>query len=620
MRLSKLMLLPVIALATSLQAAPRNFDFFITADPQYDNAAFSRNAVADRTLSAVGNQILSNPAHSKGLLVAGDLTQNTRPNDEYKFYLNAIDPFKQYVFDGQGNHDEHEADWVQASGCTFGTSYCVDKDRIISDIRSRNRSTKVNWHSEGSVYSWDWQGVHFIQLGNFGGNRNHDASWASFVEPYSSLNFLRDDLASRVGPSGKPVVLVMHYTFDSDIGDNAAWSNQQAADMWNALEGYNVVAIFSGHIHYGQGGGWYRTTQRPAGATKGPDSLPNIVAGGALNGIYVKASVRDNNMAIERYYVDDNNNNVLINGATHIDIQSENAGYAELVNARSGQCLDHDGTSPYNGAGAISWGCAGVEWQRWKYDIDTGLLHSRKDSGYCLDNAAQRYNGGLVHTWGCWAPSVNQQWDFVDGSLRPRVNHAIALDAYGTDNGSSVGQWGVHGGSNQIWLWGERDPASAIPSLLQTMRSGNQYDMKIRAKDNHCSLEWDGSLSGGERNAKFDCRSNGDAMTFIASSQPRHNGDGTYSIDGRIMTHNDSCGLEWDGSLSRGERNAKFDCSGSSDPLTLTTTGLGSAEVTVRSNNCGLEWDNSESGGERNAKWDCSPSYDTFIISELRMK
>jgi len=602
-----------------LNAAERNFDFFVTADPQYDNAAFSRNAVSDRTLSAIGNQIKNDPSHNRGVLIAGDLTQNTRPNDEYKFYSSAISSFKEYVYDGQGNHDEHVADWVQASGCSFGASYCVDKDRIINDIRSRSRNTKINLHSEGSVYSWDWQGVHFVQLGNFGGNRNHDAGWASSVEPYSSLNFLRDDLAQRVGPSGKPVVLVMHYTFDSDIGDTAAWSHQQAADMWNALEGYNVVAIFSGHIHYGQGSGWYRTTQRPAGATKGPESLPNIVAGGALNGIYVKASVRDNQMAIERYFVDDNNNNVLINGATNIDLQAKNVGYAELRDGKANKCLDFEGSSPYSRANVLLHGCADVAWQKWAYDLDTKHIINKADTGYCLDHASQAWNGGKVQLWPC-ENHKDLIFDLDDDRIKSGSNNQYVLDANGTSDGANVSQWSSHGGSQQQWYWGKRDPASAIASVVQTMHSGFHYDMKIRARENHCSLEWDGSISGSERNAKFDCRSNGDAMTFIATSNPNHNGDGTYSIDGRIMTNNESCGLEWDGSMSDGERNAKFDCSGSSDPLTLVTTGKGSAEVIIRSNNCGLQWDGAESGGERNAKWDCTPAYDTLIISELNKK
>lgn len=597
-------------------AADRNFDFVMTGDPQYDNGAHSRNDVATRTLKAMGNQVLANPSQVKGVLIAGDLTQNTRPYDEYKFYKSAISSFQQHVYDGQGNHDEHEPDgFVQESGCTFNATWCVDKDYIVNDLRSRNRSTAVNMHSEGGVYSWDWEGVHFIQLGSYAGSRQYSSSWASYVKPYGSLNFLRDDLASRVGPTGKPVVLVMHYTFDSDRGDNSAWSNQQAADMWNALEGYNVVAVMSGHIHYGQGGGWARTSYRPSGATKGPASLPNIVVGAALNGIYVKASVRNDQMTLQRFYVDGSGSAGAIDSAVNINIAKQNMGFAELRDGKANKCLDITGSSPYTRANVLLHGCANVDWQKWAYDVDSKHIINKADTGYCLDQANQAQNGGKVQLWPCENHS-DLVFDMDTNRIRSGYNNNYVLDANGTSDGSNVSQYSANGGSHQNWSWGKRDNASAISNLVQGMRANKSYGFKLRAKSNDCSLEWDGGLSNNERNAKFDCSSNGDPVTFVASSNPVQGSDGLYSIDGKIYTNNDSCGLEWDGSLSSGERNAKFDCGGSADPLTLKTTGKGAAEIIITSNNCGLQWAGG-SDNERNAKFDCDPAWDEMIISEL---
>jgi len=77
------------------------------------------------------------------------------------------------------------------------------------------------------------------------------------------------------------------------------------------------------------------------------------------------------------------------------------------------------------------------------------------------------------------------------------------------------------------------------------------------------------------------------------------------------------CGLEWDSNLKSGERNAKFDCSGSADPLTLISRSNGNTEtIVIRTDNgCGLQWDSNMNGdNERNAKFDCEPAYDEMTL------
>lgn len=128
--------------------------------------------------------------------------------------------------------------------------------------------------------------------------------------------------------------------------------------------------------------------------------------------------------------------------------------FRQLKDGRSGKCLDFPGTSPTNGSTAVIYDCADVDWQKWQYNATTGLLRNKANPDFCLDNKGQRYAGGGVHMWQCVEGSVNQQWDFVGESLRPRANQGVALDAYGTDNNSAVGQWTVHGGENQKWSWG----------------------------------------------------------------------------------------------------------------------------------------------------------------------
>jgi len=130
------------------------------------------------------------------------------------------------------------------------------------------------------------------------------------------------------------------------------------------------------------------------------------------------------------------------------------ADYRELRDARTGKCLDFEGVTPANGKQAILWDCAGVTWQKWSYDAATGLLRNKANPAYCLDNKGQPYSGGGIHMWQCNASNVNQQWNFVGNALRPKANGYISVDAYGRDNGSRVGLWSNHGGSNQQWNWG----------------------------------------------------------------------------------------------------------------------------------------------------------------------
>lgn len=128
--------------------------------------------------------------------------------------------------------------------------------------------------------------------------------------------------------------------------------------------------------------------------------------------------------------------------------------YRELREALAGKCLDFEGTVPANGKKVLLWDCAGVAWQKWSYNANTGLLHNKANPAFCLDNMGQPHSGGGIHMWQCNAANLNQQWNFVGSSLRPRANGSVAVDAFGRDNGAQVGMWSHHGGSNQQWSWG----------------------------------------------------------------------------------------------------------------------------------------------------------------------
>ncbi|MEH6448299.1 MAG: phosphatidylinositol-specific phospholipase C domain-containing protein [Oleispira sp.] len=163
---------------------------------------------------------------------------------------------------------------------------------------------------------------------------------------------------------------------------------------------------------------------------------------------------------------------------------------------------------------------------------------------------------------------------------------------------------------------------------INEMKAGDRLNFKLATKigSSTCKMEWDGGLSGNERNAKFDCASQGDELIFVPSASPWVDHNGYQATRGHIYTMGGDCGLEWDGTLSNGERNAKWDCNGGKDEFYLTSHadgGLSNVIITsvgaagYDNDHCGLQWAGG-SGKERNAKFDCDPAWDAFSMVEVR--
>ncbi len=133
------------------------------------------------------------------------------------------------------------------------------------------------------------------------------------------------------------------------------------------------------------------------------------------------------------------------------DKMSTNAS-GELREKRAGLCMNLWGGVAKNGADVRLHSCSNSANEQWQYESSTGLIRSTLNTNYCLDMAGgQVSNGGNVQVWSCIAGHNNMTWDIVGDTIRPRVNHGIAIDAYGTRSGDNIGLWSVHGGSNQSW-------------------------------------------------------------------------------------------------------------------------------------------------------------------------
>ncbi|QRN99367.1 discoidin domain-containing protein [Archangium violaceum] len=283
-------------------AQTRDVRFLITGDPQYQNSG--DNTRADQTLASMINTLSGN-WQVRGVVVAGDLTQNSRTRDEFSWYKKAISGYSRFVFDGLGNHDMEPPNTTQETACDIAGpagQHCVDPGAIQADIHDRKRATSLTLQGNPH-YSWDWHDVHFVQLNLFPGNEASPGF--SKYSPKGSLSFLLLDLATSVGTSGRPVVLIHHYGFDDfSIGvekpEEVWWTEAERIAYWDVIANYNVVAIFSGHDHRVADQGFQLPFVRPASRTSGPPSIPTFVSGAATSGAFLDVQMDANKMHITR--------------------------------------------------------------------------------------------------------------------------------------------------------------------------------------------------------------------------------------------------------------------------------------------------------------------------------
>lgn len=238
--------------SAALQAGGRTVRFVATADLHYPDVdpQFLPDLIAMRQTEEI-----------RGIVIAGDLSWEW---ESWNDYAAAIESDKYYIYDGWGNHDAARDDF---------------ESQVVSAIGERDRDGLVN--TDGVHYSWDWEGVHFVQL-----NLKPDDDRKS----RNSLAFLRDDLASHVGTSGRPVVLVYHVPCRSN-GVNG-WTE---GDLQSVIQNYTVVAVISGHLHY-VNSNWERSCAELnlrhfiAGPAVTPQSNPSEVVGG----YFLEVTMREN--------------------------------------------------------------------------------------------------------------------------------------------------------------------------------------------------------------------------------------------------------------------------------------------------------------------------------------
>ncbi|HPO13100.1 MAG TPA: metallophosphoesterase [Candidatus Hydrogenedentes bacterium] len=222
------------------------FTFFVVADTHYGLDQWETNEAANKaTIDAMkmlpgsawpetaGGGVVNAPV---GVLVAGDLTDTANYFNWYGYrLLKRHDGFcDDYGFSGEnrlpypifeafGNHDLTEG-----------------RPHVLNAIRARNaRRQGGHVSASGLQSSWDWGGVHFMNLGLYPG----ETARAS-----GSLAFLREDKARLANPK-QPVILFHHYGFDHFSVEDRWWTQPERDACFEEIKDLNVLAIFHGHLH-----------------------------------------------------------------------------------------------------------------------------------------------------------------------------------------------------------------------------------------------------------------------------------------------------------------------------------------------------------------------------------
>jgi predicted phosphodiesterase len=145
------------------------------------------------------------------------------------------------VYEVHGNHDSPRGD-----------GYAIDQIKE----RNKQRPGLLNISDNGVHYSWDWGGVHFVNLGIVVGRASEPERSRRYA-PLDSLSFLISDLKEHVADRKRPIVITHHIDVARNSGGCDAqveakgkeWDGCDVQAFYASLQGYQIAAILYGHTH-----------------------------------------------------------------------------------------------------------------------------------------------------------------------------------------------------------------------------------------------------------------------------------------------------------------------------------------------------------------------------------
>jgi hypothetical protein len=152
----------------------------------------------------------------RGVLVAGDLTENGKPEEWTRFIAlyGPGGPLRHPLFETIGNHDKHSG-W-----------------HVKQRVAERHGAVR---------YAWDWQDLHLVCLGE--------------APDEDDLAWLATDLAGAGHEVG--VILYFHFALLGPYSRGNWFGDGGYPDqLFRAIDGYRVLGIIHGHYHGGGHYGW----------------------------------------------------------------------------------------------------------------------------------------------------------------------------------------------------------------------------------------------------------------------------------------------------------------------------------------------------------------------------
>ncbi len=176
-------------------------------------------------------------AEPRAVLVVGDLIEmiDTTLWNRYTadYGVTGDKKLRFPTLEALGNHDFYTTGTIKDT--LFLVNRMIQRNALRKLGLTRLDSTEYH-------YSWDWDGVHFINLNLYAGST--ELGYSGY-RPMNALAFLQQDLAANVGNSGRPVFIMEHYP----VNDNTYFPAALRTPFYNAIVNYNVIGILHGHSH-----------------------------------------------------------------------------------------------------------------------------------------------------------------------------------------------------------------------------------------------------------------------------------------------------------------------------------------------------------------------------------
>lgn len=242
---------------SSVAHGEESLTFFATSDSHYEAIEHvernDRNRVTIERMNTLPGQpwpekLGGGPIGTpRGVLALGDLIddgdKNGQTDIEWKYFsehfgLDGTDGVLKYpVFEGWGNHDGPPEKYIKQR-----VSVQTEIKRRNVDRLEKKRISRIS--PNGLHYSWDWNGIHFIQTNLYPADKQNAKVRYSLPwhDPQDALTFVKEDLAATVGDSGRPVIIMAHCGFDTDW-----WVLDDWKAFYDAVKPYNLLAYFHGH-------------------------------------------------------------------------------------------------------------------------------------------------------------------------------------------------------------------------------------------------------------------------------------------------------------------------------------------------------------------------------------